>query len=82
MENLNGKLLSHWSKLFSILIVIASWIVKMVTDVSIEMNDAIKVALFVALVFAPIDVSIWLKILATLLPRKTIPDDGKGDESD
>ncbi len=80
IKTFKGKFLSQWSKLFAILIVLVSWILKIIADAPIEMNDAIKVALFVALMFAPIDISIWIEVFASYLPRKTIPKDGKDDE--
>ena len=44
----------------------------------VPVGDAIKVGIFVFVVFLPIDVSIWIDIVKTCM-RKTIPADGKDD---
>lgn len=79
IKTFKGKFLSQWSKIIAVLIVLSSWIVKLVTNIEVNMDDAIKVSLFVALMFCPIDISIWLGVFAPHLTRKTIPDDGKGE---
>ena len=79
IKEFKGKFLSQWSKIIAVLIMLASWFIKLATNIDIDMDDAVKVALFVALMFYPIDVSIWLSVFAPHLNRKTIPDDGKGE---
>lgn len=77
---MNGKSLSHWSKILACIIVFVALLINVIFKaVLIPIEDAIKCALFIALMFAPIDISIWFDIFAKKFPSKTIPDDGKGD---
>lgn len=75
---LRGKTLSLLAKILAIVFVIACFIVSLVTRIPIPMDDTIKVAVFVALVFSPVDVSMWIQNFFGT--RKTIPDDGKDDD--
>ena len=76
---LKGKTLSLLAKILAIAFVIACFIVSLVTRIPIPMDDTIKVAVFVALVFSPVDVSMWIQNFFGT--RKTIPDDGKDDDA-
>ncbi len=76
---MNGKLLCQISKLLACLIVIAALFINAVEKSCVmPVDDAIKVGIFVFVMFLPIDVSIWLGIVKTWF-RKTIPADGKED---
>lgn len=75
---LKGKTLSLLAKILAIVFVIACFVVSLVTRIPIPMDDTIKVAVFVALVFSPVDVSMWIQNFFGT--RKTIPNDGKDDD--
>ncbi len=76
---MNGKLMCQISKIIAALIVFGSMVVNAIAKtVLIPIDDAIKVGIFVFVMFLPIDVSIWLGIVKTWF-RKTIPTDGKDD---
>lgn len=76
--DLKGKQLSLFSKIVAVVIVIMCLTVNAVTSFVIPMDDAIKAAVFVALAFSPVDVSMWINNYVVRY-RKTIPDDGKDD---
>lgn len=58
---LKGKQLSLFSKLLAVLIVVGALFLKIITENPIPMDDVIKASLFVALVFSPVDVSLWVE---------------------
>ncbi len=76
---MNGKLMCQISKIIAALIVFGSMVVNAIAKtIRIPIDDAVKVGIFVFVMFLPIDVSIWLGIVKTWF-RKTIPADGKDD---
>ena len=76
---MNGKLMCQISKIIAALIVFGSMVVNAIAKTElIPIDDAVKVGIFVFVMFLPIDVSIWLGIVKTWF-RKTIPADGKDD---
>ena len=76
---MKGKLMCQLSKIIACLIVFCALVVNAVAKAEIvPVDDAVKVGIFVFVMFLPIDVSIWLGIVQTWF-RKTIPDDGKDD---
>lgn len=82
---LKGKKLSQFAKIIAACIVILALIANAIGHMVrygyvVPIDDAIKAALFIALIFAPIDISIWLDIFTGWLPRKTIPADGKDED--
>lgn len=74
-----GKTLSLLSKVLALAFVMVCFIVSVLTGVEIPVDDTIKVAVFVALVFGPVDVSLWIQNFFGTRHCKTVPDDGKGD---
>lgn len=78
--SLKGKQLSLMAKIIALVFVIICFVVMVVTGVDIPIDDAIKVAIFAALVFSPVDISLWIENFQGNRHRKTIPDDGKSDE--
>lgn len=62
---LKGKQLSLISKLLALLFVFACFGLKVFAKIEIPINDAIKVALFAALIFAPVDISLWIETFFT-----------------
>jgi len=76
--DLKGKQLSLASKIVAVVIVIICLTVNAVTPFTVPMDDAIKAAVFVALAFSPVDVSMWINNYGAW-HRKTFPDDGKDD---
>jgi hypothetical protein len=77
--NLKGKQLSLLSKILALVFVLICFTITIVTHIPIQINDVIKVALFIALIFTPIDVSFWLEKIFWPVHKRTIPDDGKSD---
>lgn len=59
--NFKGKQLSLLSKLMAVFIVVACLLVEILSGRILPMNDVIKVALFTALVFSPVDISLWIE---------------------
>jgi hypothetical protein len=77
---MKGKILCQLSKIIAAVIVFAALVINAIAKtVVVPVDDAIKVGIFVFVVFLPIDVSIWIDIVKTCM-RKTIPADGKDDE--
>lgn len=69
---LGGKKLSQCSKIIACLIVVLVLIINAVSQKTIiPIDDAIKAGIFVFLMFAPIDVSIWLGIFKKSFPHLT-----------
>lgn len=58
---LKGKQLSLFSKMLAVFITCTALFMEIITGVTIPMNDVIKVSLFVALVFSPVDISLWVE---------------------
>lgn len=58
---LKGKQLSLSSKMLAVFIACTALFMEIITGVTIPMNDVIKVSLFVALVFSPVDISLWVE---------------------
>ena len=76
---MKGKILCQLSKIIAALIAFIALVINAVAKTTVvPVDDAIKVEIFVFVVFLPIDVSIWIDIVKTCM-RKTIPADGKDD---
>lgn len=60
---LKGKQLSLGAKLAAVFFVVLCFVVMLVTKIVIPMNDVIKIGIFIALVFSPVDISLWLEKL-------------------
>lgn len=58
---LKGKQLSLGAKLGAIFFVLLCFVVMIVCKVAIPIDDALKVGIFIALVFSPVDVSLWIE---------------------
>ena len=55
--------------------VLLCFCVSIFTNFKIPMNDVIKVAIFMALVFSPVDVSLWMEAFAGIRQRtETLPN--------
>jgi hypothetical protein len=79
---LKGKQLSLWSKLGALFFLLACFALIVFAKIQFAVDDAIKVSIFIALLFSPVDISLWLeKFSPGTFHRKTIPADGKGDEA-
>lgn len=61
---LKGKQLSLGSKLAAVVFVLLCFMVTLVTGIEIPVNDTIKIGLFMALIFAPVDISLWFETLS------------------
>ena len=73
---LKGKPLSLLSKLLALVFVLFCFCVNIFTDFKIPMNDVIKVAIFMALVFSPVDVSLWMEAFAGIRQRvENVPEE-------
>ncbi len=59
--DLKGKQLSLMSKIAAVVIVLSGLVIKTFTKFSVDMDDFLKVAGFVAAAFSPVDVSMWIK---------------------
>jgi hypothetical protein len=70
---LKGKPLSLLSKLLAVFFVLLCFCVNIFTSCKIPMDDVIKVALFMALVFSPVDVSLWMETFAGIRGRPVLP---------
>jgi hypothetical protein len=64
---LKGKPLSLGAKIIGALIAVSALVMKATVAPLLDIDAAIKVAAFVVLVFAPIDVSMWMKNIFTPL---------------
>jgi hypothetical protein len=62
---LKGKPLSLGAKITGAVIAVTALVMKATVSPSLDIDAAIKVAAFVVLVFAPIDVSMWMKNIVT-----------------
>ena len=62
---LKGKPLSLGAKIIGALIAVTALVMKATISPLLDIDAAIKVAAFVVLVFAPIDVSMWMKNIFT-----------------
>jgi hypothetical protein len=62
---LKGKPLSLGAKIIGAFIAVAALVMKATISPMLDIDAAIKVAAFVVLVFAPIDVSMWMKNIFT-----------------
>jgi hypothetical protein len=62
---LKGKPLSLAAKIIGALIAVSALVMKATISPLLDIDAAIKVAAFVVLVFAPIDVSMWMKNIFT-----------------
>jgi hypothetical protein len=78
---LKGKQLSLWSKLGALLFLLVCFSLIVFAKIQFAVNDAIKVSIFIALLFSPVDVSLWLEKFSPGITyhNKTIPDDGKDE---
>jgi xanthine/uracil permease len=62
---LKGKPLSLGAKITGALVAVSALVMKATISPMLDIDAAIKVAAFVVLVFAPIDVSMWMKNIFT-----------------
>jgi hypothetical protein len=62
---LKGKPLSLGAKIIGALIAVSALVMKATVSPTLDIDAAIKAAAFVVLVFAPIDVSMWMKNIFT-----------------
>jgi hypothetical protein len=62
---LKGKPLSLGAKIIGAFIAVTALVMKATISPLLDIDAAIKVAAFVVLVFAPIDVSMWMKNIFT-----------------
>jgi xanthine/uracil permease len=66
---LKGKPLSLGAKIIGAFIAVTALVMKATISPMLDIDAAIKVAAFVVLVFAPIDVSMWMKNIFTPTAR-------------
>jgi hypothetical protein len=64
---LKGKQLSLGSKILAVLFLFLCFAISIFTEIKISIDDAIKIALFMALVFSPVDISLWMETFSTIL---------------
>ena len=57
---LKGKQLSLGAKIAAVIFVLLCFAVMLTTKIVIPINDVIKIGTFIALVFSPVDISLWL----------------------
>lgn len=69
---IKGKPLSLLSKLLALVFVLFCFCVNIFTSFKIPMNDVIKVAIFMALVFSPVDVSLWMEAFAGIRQKRWV----------
>jgi hypothetical protein len=62
---LKGKPLSLGAKIVGAIIAVGALVLKATVSPGLDIDAAIKVAAFVVLVFAPIDVSMWMRNIFT-----------------
>jgi hypothetical protein len=62
---LKGKPLSLGAKILGAVIAVSALVMKATISPGMDIDAAIKVAAFVVLVFAPIDVSMWMNNIST-----------------
>lgn len=60
---LKGKQLSLSAKIAAIVFVLLCFVVMITTKIVIPIDDVIKIGAFIALVFSPVDISLWLEKL-------------------
>jgi predicted phage tail protein len=76
---LKGKPLSLGSKILGTIIAVGALVLKATISPMLDIDAAIKVAAFVVLVFAPVDVSMVMgNIIGPLANRNRAPDEGRG----
>lgn len=61
---LKGKQLSLAAKIAAVVFVLLCFAVMLITKIVIPINDVIKIGVFIALVFSPVDISLWLEKLS------------------
>mgnify|MGYP000937793668 CR=1 FL=1 len=61
MIELKGKPLTLGAKIFAAVIAIVGLVLKATAAPSLNIDDVLKVAGFIFLIFSPIDVSMWLE---------------------
>lgn len=64
---LKGKQLSLGAKLAAIIFALLCFALMAFFPVHFTANDVIKIALFIALVFSPVDISLWIENFSLLL---------------
>jgi hypothetical protein len=79
---LKGKPLSLLSKLLAVFFVLLCFCVNVFTSFNIPMDDVIKVALFMALVFSPVDISLWMETFAGIRGKPVSPGDDAAPPAD
>jgi hypothetical protein len=62
---LKGKPLSLGAKIIGAFIAVTALVMKATVSKDLDIDAAIKVAAFVVLVFAPVDVSMWMRNIFT-----------------
>lgn len=79
---LKGKTLTLAAKIVAALFVLLCFGLITVFGFNIEIDNVIKIGIFIALLFSPVDVSLWLQTFFSGLSNtrnKTFPDDGKSE---
>ncbi len=61
MIEVKGKPLSLTSKMIAVAMVCGAVCAEVVTGRPVPINDVIKAAIFIMLVFAPVDISLWVE---------------------
>ena len=79
---LKGKQLSLGAKLASVFFVLLCFVVMLIIKTPIPMNDVIKVGTFIALVFSPVDISLWLEKLPSAPRPPLFPPSKIREEND
>lgn len=69
MLRLKGKPLSLSSKLVAVLLVFTAILAEIITGKTLPINDVIKAAIFIMLVFAPVDISLWMETFLSAFAR-------------
>ena len=78
---LKGKQLSLGAKIAAVIFVLLCFVVMLFSQIEMPMTDVISVGIFIALVFSPVDISLWIEnFMGKKYHRKTIPSDGKDDD--
>lgn len=58
---MKGKELSLWSKVFAAVFVLVAFVLSAIFKWDVAAWDIVQVGIFLALVFSPVDVSLWLE---------------------
>lgn len=79
---LKGKQLSLGAKIAAVIFVLLCFAVMLTTKIVIPINDVIKIGTFIALVFSPVDISLWLEKLPSSPRPPLFPLPKSREESD